>query len=90
MELTLIIIFIKRLCKKAVLISYNSHVRFVHRPCTIRTLALYHSYMAIIRNETGSMGEFGLCYVGMVIRIGLVVLKHSITLVEQCFTNAEH
>ena len=54
-ELTLKIIFIKRLCKKAVLISYNSHVRFVHRPCTIRTLALYHSYMAIIRNENGSV-----------------------------------
>ena len=80
-------IFIKRLCKKAVLISYNSHVRFVHWPCTIRTLPLYEMKLAQSKKYGG---ELGLCYVKMVIRIGLVVLKHSITLVEQCFTNAEH
>ena len=81
------IIFIQRLCQKAVSIPYISHVRFVHRPCTIRTLPLYEMKMAQSKKYGG---ELGLCYVGMVIRIGLVVLKHSITLVEQCFTNAEH
>ena len=33
-------------------ISYISHVPFVHWLCTIRTLPMYHSYIAYVRNET--------------------------------------